>query len=561
LSSGRYDPDTGRYLITGDKVADTSETVIVDEASMLTEEMLAAVFDAVRAAKRVILAGDPRQLPPIGAGRPFVDIIARLRPEDADTRFPCVTQGYAELRVQRRHVHGSGLSTAEAQNATEEHTDLRLAEWFGGNPLGPGDDLVFEALRSLRRSGRVRFERWNNPEELRQVLLRVLCEELGLNGTEDVRGFELSLGGTPSGKWVYFNRRAASKAEDWQILTPTRIHFYGAQAINSLIHEVFRSERVKFAEHPNKGAQVPRPMGPERIVYGDKVINLINHERDDVYPREGALRYIANGEVGLVIGQFKSKHKTWTPWRMEVEFSTQLGFKYGFPASEFSEDAEATLSLAYALTVHKAQGSEFRRGILVLPKESSQVSRELLYTAFTRQSEKIVILYQGPAAELQRFASDAKSENAQRLTNLFVPPMLREVEGQFFEERLVNITSRNEFVRSKSELIIAERLSAAGIDYAYEKPLTLANVTLYPDFTIEDSATGKTVYWEHCGLLADPAYVARWNRKKEWYKRHGILPAEDGGGELGALIETRDNKDGGISVPEIDRVIKRFLLV
>ncbi len=49
-------------------------------------------------------------------------------------------------------------------------------------------------------------------------------------------------------------------------------------------------------------------------------------------------------------------------------------------------------------------------------------------------------------------------------------------------------------VRSKSELIIANALAAKGVDYAYERPLTIEGVTKYPDFTIEDMESGQTFY-------------------------------------------------------------------
>src|SRR5262249_35117062 len=95
--SGRYDPQTGAYRTLGPSApkgggkADKSgvpETVIIDEASMLTEEMLAAVLEAVSSAKRIILVGDHRQLPPIGAGRPFADAVRRLQPLNVDALFP-----------------------------------------------------------------------------------------------------------------------------------------------------------------------------------------------------------------------------------------------------------------------------------------------------------------------------------------------------------------------------------------------------------------------------------------------------------------------------------------
>jgi hypothetical protein len=78
VRSGRYDPETGAYRRSDEPPNSEYATVIVDEASMVTEEQLDAVLDAVRDVQRLILVGDPRQLPPIGAGRPFVDIVSHL---------------------------------------------------------------------------------------------------------------------------------------------------------------------------------------------------------------------------------------------------------------------------------------------------------------------------------------------------------------------------------------------------------------------------------------------------------------------------------------------------
>ena len=65
----RYDGITGRYYINPDAPRSSSnKTVVIDECSMLTEEQLAALLDALKGVERLILVGDPRQLPPIGAG-------------------------------------------------------------------------------------------------------------------------------------------------------------------------------------------------------------------------------------------------------------------------------------------------------------------------------------------------------------------------------------------------------------------------------------------------------------------------------------------------------------
>src|SRR5207244_9930941 len=67
--------------IAGEPVYDGHQAIVIDEASMLTEDDLWAVLSSVTATvKRVILVGDPSQLPPIGVGRPFADLVAYLDP-------------------------------------------------------------------------------------------------------------------------------------------------------------------------------------------------------------------------------------------------------------------------------------------------------------------------------------------------------------------------------------------------------------------------------------------------------------------------------------------------
>jgi hypothetical protein len=72
--------------------------------------------------------------------------------------------------------------------------------------------------------------------------------------------------------------------------------------------------------------------------------------------------------------------------------------------------------------------------------------------------------------------------------------------------------------------------------------------------------TGITFYWEHCGMLHVPNYRKRWEEKLAWYGKHSILPHEDGGGENGTLIITRESPQGGISSQEIERIIRDVIL-
>lgn len=85
----------------------------------------------------------------------------------------------------------------------------------------------------------------------------------------------------------------------------------------------------------------------------------------------------------------------------------------------------------------------------------------------------------------------------------------------------IHKTESGIWVRSKSEVIIANILHRSGINFEYEKKLFYTkNKWKEPDFTIEYK--GKTWYWEHLGLLGDEQYNKDWAEKKEIYKQLGI---------------------------------------
>ena len=543
IPSGRYDGKTQRYTLTGQPGERRGRTVIVDECSMLTEEMLAALIESLTGVERLILVGDPRQLPPIGAGRPFMDIIARLKPEEFTPDSPRVAPSYAELTVPRR------------QDA-QDRDGLELAEWFGGEP-GPSHDSVFEILSGHRQSGTVKVVHWETGDDLKDRLPQVLAEHLGFDKDRD-QGLQFaeSLGGQISGPYAYFNvGRSGAKAEAWQILSPSRQKAWGVEPLNRLIHQQYKSKQIESA---TKGERFLKPQGDQLIVYGDKVINNRNTQLPKWrrWPQEEG--YVANGEIGIIVGQIRTKKFNRKPWELEVEFSTQQSSVVKFRPSHFDEERGASLELAYALTVHKAQGSEFGTVLLILPKSNRTLSRELIYTAMTRQKEKIVILMQGSPTDLQRLSSELYSEAAGRLTNLFAPPSPVQVGEKFLEDRLIHRTARGEAVRSKSEVIIANLLHAKGVDYRYEEPMEIDGITKYPDFTIEDDNTGETYYWEHLGMLGDRSYRRRWNEKLMWLKEKGISPKGEGGGQRGTLITTEDSADGGIDSTAVSRLIEEL---
>lgn len=564
LKYDRYDGSTGRYILNSESEKCAGyKTVIVDECSMLTEYQLAALFESLKNVSRLILVGDPQQLPPIGAGRPFVDIVNFLKNKEASLIFPHVANGYAELTVPRRQI----------ATGDESREDLLLADYFSGRPLDPAADEIWAKL-AKGNIDRIELVEWESPADLDGKLISKLVDALELDDDEDEVKFGISIGGTQGkGENVYFNNRygervgAAEYCEAWQILSPLRASQLGVDAINRLIQSKFRKRAHDLATQ--RFRKIPSPMGPQGLLWGDKVINIQNSSRRKTWPKvDGA--YVANGDIGIAVGRCNWNKGGKLPKDLQVEFSSQTGadYKSGSPQysywqSEFSgETSNPPLELAYALTVHKTQGSEFGVTFLVIPNPCRLLSREMLYTALTRHKNKVVILHQGEFRGIQKYSSQDYSEIARRITNLFINPNPIDIEVEkrryFLDANLIHKTKKGHRVRSKSELIISDKLFDAGIEYDYEPKVSLNGNERYPDFVIEDDDSGITWYWEHLGMMSDYEYRKRWQKKLEEYKSAGILPESEGGGEKGILITTEEYEGQGFDSQLIDRIIENI---
>ena len=205
--------------------------------------------------------------------------------------------------------------------------------------------------------------------------------------------------------------------------------------------------------------------------------------------------------------------------------------------------------------MHKAQGSEFDTVFVILPNPCRILSRELLYTALTRQNKRLVLLCQG---EPHKFLDYRQlSDAARRLTNLFEAPEPVQVGQRTYDNKHIHRSCRGELMISKSEVIIANELAGAGIVYEYERPFIGKDGTpRYPDFTIEDADTGITWYWEHLGLLGNAEYEEKWAAKLKWYRENGIIPEEEGNGENGTLVTSAEIE--GIDNGQIARLIRKI---
>ncbi len=498
-------------------------TIIVDEASMPSVDLLASLFKAVdlNAIKRLVLVGDPHQLPPIGPGRPFAEFIEELR----EKRPQCIGDLFTCMRV------------VEVDGEEVVSPGLELASTYRDDAT-PDDDAVVSRLALGASLGDVELSVWRDQDELRYLIKSKLTQHLDIKPNDFVT-FNASLG-FDTGDW--------KKAENWQILSPTRGELFGTGDINRLIQHEFRGGMLAFAKNPWK--KMPKPFGDEEIVKGDKIINVLNGKAF-CKPDDKGLSYLANGEIGLVANTYSGDYgdKLCAGFTSQSETIYHLG----------REDARERLELAYALTVHKAQGSDFGVVLLVLPQEARTLSRELLYTALTRFRRRLVILAEHDIAPLLRLRSADASDARRRCSRLFQPQMPTSIlppddpRTPIYADRLKHRTGEGTKVRSKSEVIVAYALEKLGLHPVYEEPLH-AKVGdprdfRLPDFTIQYE--GESWYWEHLGMLSNPKYADGWKAKESWYRRNGYWDR---------VVTSEDGADGSIHADVIEKIARERIL-
>jgi hypothetical protein len=527
---GRYDGQRQRPLFEGVEQYRQERTVVIDECSMLTMDDLTAVLLAIDLAhvERLIMVGDPNQLPPIGVGRPFADLVEYL--DAAQSKNEEVGGALARLTTELRTTAGAPSDA------------LRLASWYT-RELQPIDaDRVLSDLELGGTFNDLQLEFWETPDELRRKLGDLFVSCLGLSSPTDRDGFNAALGLTPEG-WVPYDDH--NGAERFQILSPVRAHPHGVHDLNRWVQARFRSDALRAARQP-WGVR----LGDEEIVWGDKVI-LIRNGRTAGYngaSRERVEEYLANGEIGVAAPVPKAFR---TP-ALNVAYTNRPDVRFSYSPRQFGASG-GPLELAYALTVHKSQGSEFQKVFVILPKHSRLMSRELLYTALTRSRDRLVLLIEGSDPTfLYDLTRPERSETARRNTNLFTGGVRRDQEQAPYAEHLVHRTTRGELVRSKSELVIANYLHSLGLSYQYERPLegTATPGRLRPDFTFVDDA-GDLIVWEHLGMLDRPDYVRSWEWKKAWYETNGYEAGDN-------LFTTTE--DGGLDMDRIADVAARIKL-
>ena len=535
IASGGWLNDNMTFKRTGGELDKNVNTVIIDEASMVDLSLLATLFRAIHwnNVKRLILIGDPNQLPPIGRGKVFSDTIEWLRkeyPENIGELVHNIRQmknliidgctgivDLAEILIQEKQDNG-GINKAQREAILKKIQE-------GG--IVSKDLFVYY---------------WKTSEELDEQIKTELIHDFGA----EADGTDLP------DRWINVCKTPDSQEKNpsfMQVLSPFRGDGSGTDRLNMVLQALLNKGWVdKF--------------NIDAITLFDKVIQFVNRPKSaPIYAYNWDTRKteqveVFNGDMGFVYPHgFDSKSFRYmnrlkhfaVKFKGKEQYSVGYGDELGKSNNDRwmkSEKPINNLELAYAISVHKSQGSEFDTVYLVLPnRKSSILTMELLYTAVTRAQGRLVLFIQDDIATLSCLTKIERSAVRRINSSIFnfspLPEQLSYLPG-YYEEYKVIATLADYFVRSKSEALIANALHAFGLDFSYEKPLFAPDGTMYlPDFTIVYQ--GNEYYWEHWGLLDKSKYRAHTEQKIKWYDKYFS----------GQLIESFEGNDISTQIKSI----------
>lgn len=182
--------------------------------------------------------------------------------------------------------------------------------------------------------------------------------------------------------------------------------------------------------------------------------------------------------------------------------------------------------------------------------------KHLVKNYHPQQRERV---YESLSVERRAFITPIEGSKEDRIqkwneTNYKFQETLHSV---FYPEGKKYITEQGELVRSKSEVIIANILYQYRDDlvYVYEYPLNLRLddriITIHPDFKIMNIHTGKITYWEHAGLLDEPAYANDFTKKINTYANNDLLIGRD-------VVITCETTDNPLDIKVIKKLVEKL---
>ncbi|CAN7553121.1 exodeoxyribonuclease V subunit alpha [Pseudoxanthomonas sp. LjRoot143] len=342
-------PDSPRFRHDRDNPLPV-DVVVVDEASMIDLPLMAKLVDAVADGTRLVLLGDPDQLPSVEAGDVLAAILGaagegdRLASEDADALRPLMGEGGeatpSGIAGDAGPCAGDGTTFAgvrvHLQRGWRQSEALQLAPLAAAVREGAADTAL-DLLRSDTLSNVQFHEGLTDPLETQRDALLAHWRSLAHAATPV---------------------EALAQSARLRLLTAVREGPQGARTLNARIERLLMDTGAGFARG-----------GPGHF-HGQLLIVTENSYRHRLF----------NGDIGICLRDDRGALIAWFPG--EEPSQPRAFHPAALPAHES----------AFAMTVHKAQGSEFDSVWLLLPARDNRVlSRELVYTGITRARRELHI--------------------------------------------------------------------------------------------------------------------------------------------------------------------------
>lgn len=304
----------------------TGSLLVVDEMSMVDMLLFNTLMSAIAAKMQIIFVGDKDQLPSVGPGQVFADLLG--------------SDDFKRVELNQIYRQANASSIIPLAHAIKD--GVLPDDWTINQP-----DRTFIAAHANQIPG-----------VIEKVVKRA----------QD-KGF---------------------KFNEMQVLAPMYRGLAGIDNLNQVMQDILNPLNAKKTREVEFNQQ--------KFRVGDKVLHLVNSPESNVF----------NGDIGQIVGIILSKDKGNEAKTDQLTIAFDAG-EITYPRSEWNR-----ITLAYATSIHKAQGSEFKLVIMPMVRQYSvMLQRNLIYTGLTRASEMLILI-----GEPDAFVQGVNHLGANRATTL-----------------------------------------------------------------------------------------------------------------------------------------------
>ena len=369
-----YQSSTIQSLLVRFESHDTMpyKVVLIDEASMINSTLFARLMAKIERDAIVIIVGDDAQLPPIGAGSPLSDAIAlHLAPT------VMLTQIYRQSPDQAIALIANDVRKGVIPDYHGDYEDFSFLSVDLPNRYALKNSLSAGEFEEVLKT-----HAHNTLAVIADVTLRYLSESREKLHAKAIREY----------------------LSAFQVISPMRGNTLGVDNLNLLLQEYF---------NPNPKKKIKTIKGEFRLM--DKVVHTKNDNLPSTTPEafkegsEPSERRIFNGMCGLIFRIDEEEELCYVYYPNE-----ELIVHYKF------DQVSDYLNLSYALSVHKVQGMEYERVVLVMSfSHHIMLNTKLLYTALTRAKKHCIVVGESGAFEsaCRRLEQSKRSTVIQELSN------------------------------------------------------------------------------------------------------------------------------------------------